>query len=72
MIDSSNPFARPPKNPREKVRAGERLRVVPKVTTLTVLPLRLGDNSNRKERGRTGERTEKPSLATAKINKRIP
>jgi hypothetical protein len=60
--ETSKTVDRPQKNPREKVRAVERLGLVPKVTTLTGLPLRRGDNSNRKERGRTGERIENKSL----------
>ena len=64
MNETSNPFDRPAKNPREKVRADERLWVVPKVTTLTVHPFRPGDKTNSESTGRTGERTPTKSLAT--------
>jgi hypothetical protein len=71
MNETSIPFDRPAKNPREKVRADERLWVVPNVTTLTVHPFRLDDKTNSKPTGRTGERTATQSLASSKIIKRI-
>lgn len=57
---TANPFVRPAKNPREKVRADERLGVVPKVTTPTGHPFRLEENQSGDKFGRTGERKSQP------------
>lgn len=71
LNETSNPLARPAKNPREKVRAGERIWVVPMVTTLSALPLRLGDDSSKSRRGQPGDRTRTNSLAFEKIDMRV-